>query len=144
MVVSGKTEETRPISQDLLQYTSIKGHTYVKFTEAQDIKVKQAEKEIDREERKKKMPGNNSYYYDLVTVEGKVKIKSYKDKKVDLNNKRAIVGELKESDVKWLKAERVNRTGDLNKITDVCWETSIEGGEELEITYTYKVYVTGY
>ncbi len=144
LVVSNKSGETRPISQDLLKYTPIKGHTYVKLTEAPDIKVKQAEKEIAREERVKKMPGNNTYYYDLVTVEGKIKVKSYKKKKVDLNIKRTIIGELRKSSVKWLKAERINRSGDLNKVTDICWETSIGAGEDLEITYTYKVYVMGY
>ncbi len=144
MVVSKKSGETRPISQDLLKYTPIKGFSYVKLTEAPDIKVQQAEKEIDRVERKKKMPGNNHYYYDLVTVEGKIKVKSYKDKKVDLNIKRAIHGELLKSNVKWLKAERINRHGDLNRVTDICWETSIDPGEELEIEYTYKVYVRGY
>ncbi len=144
MVVSDKTGETRPISQDLLKYTPIKGSSYVKLTEAPDIKVKQAEKEIKREQKVRKMPGNNSYYYDLVTVEGKIKVKSYKDKKVDLNIKRTLIGELKKSDVKWLKAERINRSGDVNKTTDVCWETSINGGDELEITYSYKVFVASY
>ncbi len=144
MVVSEKSGTTRPISQDMLNYTPIKGHSYVKLTESPDIKVKHAEKEIAREQKVRRVNTNNRYYYDLVTVEGKIKVKSYKDKKVDLNLKRMIYGDLQETDVKWLKAERVNRTGDINKITDVCWETSISGGEELEITYTYKVYVQVY
>jgi len=145
MVVSKKSDTTRPISQDMLKYTPIKGHSYVKLTEAPDIKVKHAEKEISRDQKVRKVgTGNSRYYYDYVTVEGKVKVKSYKDKTVDLNLKRTIFGQLEKSDVKWLKAERVNRNGDINKINDVCWETSIKGGEELEITYTYRVYVQQY
>ena len=141
MVVSEKSGTTRPISQDLLNYTPIKGHSYVKLTESPDIKVKHAEKEIEREQQAKTINAKNRYYYDLVTVEGKIKIKSYKDKKVDLNIKRVVSGKLDKSNVKWLKAERVNRSGEINKVTDICWETSIEPGEELEITYTYDVYV---
>lgn len=144
MVVSEKSGTTRPISQDMLNYTPIKGHSYVKLTESPDIKVKHAEKEITREEKVKTINATNRYYYDLVTVEGKIKVKSYKNKTVDLNIKRAISGQLEKSNVKWLKAERVNRSGDVNKITDVCWETSIKSGEELEITYTYEVYVPRY
>ena len=145
MVMSSKSGEKRPISQDLLNYTPIKGHSYVKLTEAPDIKVKHAEKEVSREQKVRKVnSSNNRYYYDLVTVEGKIKVRSYKDKKVDLNLKRTISGELIKSEVKWLKAERVNRSADINKITDVCWETSLAPEEELEITYSYKVYVQQY
>ncbi|MGB1216777.1 MAG: hypothetical protein ACPG5P_02815 [Saprospiraceae bacterium] len=142
MVVSKKSGGTRPISQDLLKYTPIKGESYVKLTESTDIKVKHAEKEIDRKEKDKKVPEkNSSWWYDLVTAEGQIKIKSYKKKKVDLNIKRTIVGNLQESDVKWLKAERVNRSGNYNKTSDVCWETSINPGEELIIKYTYQIYI---
>lgn len=145
MVISSKSGEKRPISQDMLNYTPIKGHSYVKLTEAPDIKVKHAEKEVSREQKVRKVnASNNRYYYDLVTVEGKIKVRSYKDKKVDLNLKRTIHGELIDSEVKWLKAERVNRSADINKITDVCWETSLAPEEELEITYSYKVYVQQY
>ncbi len=141
MVVSKKAGETRPISQDQLNYTPIKGKSYVKLTESPDIKIKHAEKEINRMEKDRKMAGTTHRYWDLVTVEGKVKVKSYKDKKVDLNIKRAITGDLLKSSVKWLTAERINRSGNINKVTDVCWETSIDPGEEIEITYTYKVFV---
>lgn len=144
MVVSKKSGVNRPISQDLLSYTPIKGHSYVKLTESPDIKVKHAEKEIERKQQAKTINAKNRYYYDLITVEGRIKVKSYKDKKVDLNIKRVISGELDKSNVKWLKAERVNRSGDVNKVTDICWETSIAPGEELEITYTYDVYVPQY
>jgi len=37
--------------------------------------------------------------------------------------------------------EMVNRSGSRNPTTDVCWETSIKPGEELVITYSYKIYV---
>jgi hypothetical protein len=145
MVMSSKSGEKRPISQDMLNYTPMKGHSYVKLTEAPDIKVKHAEKEVSREQKVRKVNANNGrYYYDLVTVEGKIKVRSFKDKKVDLNLKRIIYGELIESEVKWLKAERVNRSADINKITDVCWETSLDPEEELEITYSYQVYVQQY
>ena len=139
MVVKG-IKDQKPISQDQLNYTPIKGHSFIKLTEAPDVKVKHAEREIQRQDRAMKNPQNKNYYLDLVTVEGQLRIKNYKNKKIDLNIRRSISGDLISSSSKWLKAERVTRNGQ-NQITDVCWETSIDTGEELMITYQYKVYV---
>ncbi|MBX2874188.1 MAG: DUF4139 domain-containing protein [Saprospiraceae bacterium] len=141
-LVVKKDGETKPISQDRLHYTSIKDHSFVKLTEAPDVRIKQAEKAIDRKERVKKIIRKNSeYYYDLITVEGQVIAKNYKNKKIDLNLRRSIIGDLKNSDIEWLKSERINTSGSLNKTTDVCWETSLKAGEELEINYSYQIYV---
>ncbi len=141
VMVVNQQNGTRPISQDQLSYTSIKGNTFVKLTNAPDVRIKHAEKEIDRALKVKKNINNSNYYYDLVTIEGEVKIKNYKSKKIDLNIRRTIIGALEESSVKWLKAERVSRGGSYNKTTDVCWETSLEAGKDLVIKYQYKVYV---
>ncbi len=140
MVVKG-TEIAKPISQDQLNYTPIKGNSFVKLTQAPDVKVKHAEKEIDRQDKAMKNPADTRYFLDLVTVEGQVKIKSYKAKKIDLNIRRTIIGQLLETTTEWLKSDRVNRTGSQNATTDVCWETSVGPGEELIITYSYKIYV---
>ncbi len=141
VLVVNQQDGTRPISQDQLSYTSIKGNTFVKLTNAPDVRIKHAEKEIDRVVKAKKRLNNQNYYFDLVTIEGEVKVKNYKTKKIDLNIRRTIIGALEESNVKWLKAERVGRGGSYNKTTDVCWETSLDAGKDLVIKYQYKVYV---
>jgi len=140
MVVKG-TESAKPISQDQLNYTPIKGNSFVKLTLAPDVNIKHAEKEIERQDQAMRNPAGKKNYLDLVTVEGQLKIKNYKSKKIDLNIRRTIIGQLQESSIEWLKLGRVNRSGDQNATTDVCWETSVEAGEELIITYTYNVYV---
>lgn len=134
--------ETKPISQDRLNYTSINDNSFVKLTEAPDVRIKQAEKAVDRKERVRKISRQESdFYYDLLSVEGQIIVRNYKDKKIDLNIRRPIIGDLKSSNVKWLKAERINTSGSLNKTTDVCWETSVEAGGELTIDYAYQIYV---
>lgn len=134
--------ETKPISQDRLHYTSINDHSFVKLTEAPDVRIKQAEKATNRKERVKKITRQNSeYYYDLITVEGQIKAKNYKNKKIDLNLRRTIIGDLQQSNVEWLKVERINTSGSPNKTTDVCWETSLKAGEELTIDYSYQIFV---
>lgn len=142
VLVVKQEEETKPISQDQLNYTSINDHSFIKLTEAPDVRIKQAEKAISRNERIKRVKRQNGeFFYDLITVEGQIIAKNGKSKGIDLNIRRPIIGELKQSNVKWLKAERVNTSGSPNNTTDVCWETSIKAGEELKINYSYQVYV---
>lgn len=140
VVKSGK--ETKPISQDRLNYTPVNGNSFVKLTEAPDVHIKQAEKAIKREENvKKTTQDRETFYYDLITVAGQIEVKNYKAQKIDLNIRRPIIGDLKESSIKWLKADQINTAGDLNERTDVCWETSVAAGGDLTITYTYDVLV---
>ena len=121
MVVKG-AESAKPISQDQLNYTPIHGNSFVKLTQAPDVKVKHAEKEIERLDKAMKNPADKRYYLDLVTVEGQVKVKSYKAKKIDLNIRRTIIGQLLETSTEWLKSDRVNRTGNQNATTTcVLW-----------------------
>ncbi len=142
VLVVKKEVETKPISQDQLNYTSVHDHSFIKLTEAPDVRIKQAEKATSREERVKRIKRQNGeFFYDLITVEGQIIAKNNKNKEIDLNIRRPIIGELKTSSVKWLKAERVNTSGSPNSTTDVCWETSIKAGEELKINYSYQVYV---
>lgn len=139
MVMKNEKGARKPISQDLLQYTPVNGSSFVKLTEAPDVKIKHAEKEIERETKKVKW--RDGYYYDLVKVEGQVKIKNHKSKDINLNVKRVITGAVDKSDEKWLKTERVNLSGSINKTTDICWEMKMKAGEEKIIKYSYEVYV---
>ena len=136
------SDETKPISQDRLNYTPIGGNSFVKLTEAPDVQIRQAEKAVSTIESDKKINrGRDTYFYDKITVTGQIKVKNYKSQKIDLNIRRSIYGQLQESSIPWLKAERINANGDINQLTDVCWETSVAGGAELTITYTYEVFV---
>jgi hypothetical protein len=138
MVVRTDKGIVKPISQDLLSYTPVSGTSFVKLTEAHDVKVKHAEKEMSREAKSIKW---RNYSYDLIQVEGQVKIKNYKQKAIQLNVKRYINGEFKKSSQKWETEERVNLSGSVNKSTQVCWEMDLKAGEEKVITYSYQVYV---
>lgn len=142
LVVSNTKDGVKPISQDRLNYTSQKNHSFLKLTEAPDIQVTHKEKLVLREEKFKKIPNQGSkYYYDLVTVEATITIKSFKNKNVDINVRRPLLGQLIETSFPWLTSERVVEHNPLNKTTDVCWETKIGSGEEKEITYRYKLFV---
>jgi hypothetical protein len=143
MLVLNAQGERRPISQDLLTYTPTGGKTYVKLTEALEVKVEQAERETKRESAAW-TDKRNGVVFDLVQVEGKVKVKNFQDKVLDLRIQRTIFGTLKKTSVDWLKEEVINPNNPRNRKTNVCWETPIKANSELEIVYTYEVYVPAY
>lgn len=143
LVLKHDQQQNAPISQDKLGYTSQKDNISVKLTEAPDVSIKFLEKESGREVSKKTIKRDRyTYYSDLVSVEAEITVHNYKNKPVRLDIKRAITGELKESSLKWKLAPRVLFGYTLNKKTDVCWEMTLNAGEEKVIKYTYSFYTT--
>jgi hypothetical protein len=142
VLVMNKQGESRPISQDLLTYTPTGGNTFIKLTEAPDVKVEQAERELSRQ-RGAYNDKRRGIVLDLVQVEGKIKVNNYKMQSLDLRLQRMIAGTLKNSSVKWQKDEIVNPNNPVNRRAKVVWETAVKAQGELEIIYTYEVYVPG-
>lgn len=133
--------ERRPVSQDQLTFTPPSSHNHVKLTTAVEVKVEQAERELSREQAAWTWHGTR---YDLVQVEGKIKVKNFKDKQLDLRIQRNIVGNLKKSSVDWKKEEIIHPDIPRNRQARAIWETPIKANGELEIVYTYEVYVPSY
>jgi hypothetical protein len=137
-VVNKEKSSPKPISQDVLAYTPIKGEVLLRINENPDIKVEHSEKEVDR---------NNSYrkakdaVFDQVTIEAEIKIKNYKDKAVSLQLSRMVIGDLLKSSVSWKTSEKINYDGFINKMNEVKWETKLGAGQELIIKYSYKLIV---
>lgn len=143
VLVMNRQGENRPVSQDLLTYTPSGGTTYIKLTEAPDVKVEHAERELSRQ-RQAYMDERRGFVLDLVQVEGKIKVHNYKKQPLDLRLQRTISGTLKNSSVKWEKEEIVNPLNPVNRKAKVVWEKDVKGGGTLEITYTYELYVPGF
>lgn len=140
ILITNSQGQRRPVSQDILKYTPRGGKSFVKLTEALDIKVEQAEREVSRQNAALQDKGRY-YTYDLVQMEGKIKVKNFKNKKLDLRLNRTLVGILKETNISWSKEEIKNPDIARNQKTKVTWETSIDANSTLEITYSYEVYV---
>lgn len=138
MVTNSEGGVKRPVSQDRITYTPAGGETFLKLTVAPDVSVRDGEKQIKAEERIKQEDG---YWYDKFTIEGQVVVQNYKSKKIDLNVKKVITGELEKSDENWLTSKRVRNARQQNDVTDVCWELSLKPGEKRTINYTYTVLV---
>jgi hypothetical protein len=128
---------SEPLSQNELKYTPVNGSNEVKMTIAPDVLVTDSEKEIDRVEKAKQF----TYWNDLITMEGKVEIKNYKDKKIKLKIHRMIDGELANSSDKWDSQSILNYSDARNKKNDVNWEIEVKSGETKTITYSYKIFI---
>ena len=143
VLVMNRQGENRPISQDLLTYTPSGGKSFIKLTEATDVKVEQAERELSRKPAAL-ADKRRGYVLDLVQVESKIKVTNYKDQSLDLRLQRAITGKLKDSSIPWQKQDVINPNNPANRRTNAVWETSVKAKGELEITYTYEIYLPGY
>jgi len=134
MVISG----TRPISQDTLPYTPKAASSDLKITIATDIRSSHEEREATRRQNVERRRG---YNYDLVTVEGTLKVKNYKSKDVRLNIGKTLRGEV-ESLTDGGKAVKLGEAIQTdNPMSRLTWEITLRPDEARTITYRYKVWV---
>ncbi len=134
LVISG----TKPVSQDTLPYTPKDASSNLKITIATDIRSNHEEREIAREQNIQRRRG---YEFDLVTVEGTLKVKNYKTKDVKLSVRKTLRGSVEsQSDageaVKLGEAIQAD-----NPMSRLTWEIDLKAGEERVIRYKYKVWV---
>lgn len=127
----------KPLAQDIINYTPKGTKNNLKLTVATDIKTNRNEYEIDRQRDVRLY----RYSYDLVTVKGELYIKNAKTKDVTMEIKKKVTGDVIE----------VSHDGKIKKVAEglrgvnynsfISWEIPVKTGEEVEITYTYKVYI---
>jgi len=134
LVISG----TKPIAQDTLPYTPKGASSNLKLTIATDVRSSQQELEV---ERKSNVPVRPNYRYDLVTVEGTLKLENYKTKDVHLLIRKSLRGEVLSSTDDG-KAEKLARGIALdNPSSMISWDFTLKAGEKKTVTYRYQVYV---
>jgi len=134
LVVSG----SKPIAQDTLIYTPKSASSILKPTIATDIRASHEENEVDRQ---KDVQRRHNYNYDQVTVEGKLTIKNYKSKAVQLNITDRVRGTV-ESQTNDGKSEKLAEVITVdNPLSWLTWEIRLQAGEERIIKYRYKVWL---
>lgn len=128
----------KPLSQDKLAYTPAGGKSKLRITISPNINIKQAERELSRDENKRR---KDRYTYDLLTVESKFEIKNYHNKDIKLNITRSITGEPIKCNTKWTTNKKFSVYNNINLSHDLAWEVKLKKGESKTITYQYKIYV---
>jgi hypothetical protein len=127
----------KPLAQDVINYTPKGIKTNLKLTVATDIKTNRNEYEIERQRDVRLYRSS----YDLVTVKGELYIHNAKSKDVTMEIKKKVTGEVLavSHDGKITKVAEGLRGVNFNSF--ISWEIPVKAGEEIEVSYTYKVYI---
>ncbi len=131
--------EWKPLGQDMLTFTPIGGENILRVTPATEVIGTHTLEEKSRERAQLNYAGSN-YNFDLITVEGTIKLRNIKKEAVEVVLTRNLVGEvLSASDDGKISREGLNLQS-VNPNSIVKWNLDIPNGEK-EIRYTYKIYV---
>ena len=133
----------KPLGQDFIAFTPVNTETTVRVTPATEVvgTHKMEEKSRIRQIIKPaKADGTAAEEYDLITVEGTIKLRNVKKQPVDVLITRKVGATIIEAS----KPGTISREGTdlqaLNPNSVVRWEMSLPPGE-MQLRYVYKIYV---
>ena len=131
--------EWKPLGQNLLSFTPIGGDNILRVTPATEVIGTHKLEEKLREPKELRLNGS-SYDYDLVTVEGTIKLKNVKKQPIELVLTRNVSGEI----ISVTDGGKSSREGfnlqAVNPNSIIKWNLTLPTGEKI-IKYTYKIYV---
>jgi hypothetical protein len=131
--------EWKPLGQDMMTFTPVGGENILRVTPATEIIGTHTLEEKSREKAQLRY-GGSTYDFDLVTVEGTIKLRNIKKEAVELVLTRNVVGEvLMAGDAGKITKEGLNLQS-FNPNSIVKWNLNLPSGEK-EIRYSYKIYV---
>lgn len=145
---SGQPLTTAPVSvykggqlmgQDTLMYTSTGADMLVKMSKALDIRVEAAEQELNRERGVLRVPNGN--VYDLVTLQGVISIRNFKSQDVSMRMVKALTGEIESADLNPTIIKTAKGLREVNPTSRLTWTIPLKGGQQMDVKYTYKLYV---
>lgn len=131
--------EWKPLGQDMLKFTPTGGEEILRVTPATEVIG--TNNLVEKSRVKETMRWNGSEYdFDLVTIEGTLKLKNIKKQPVAVSITRNLVGEIiSATDNGEIVKEGLNLQS-VNPNSTVKWNLTLPTGEK-EIRYTYKIYV---
>jgi hypothetical protein len=128
----------KPLAQNTLRYTAAGAQGTVKLTVASDVSVEREELEVERKPRDLVRGG---YHYDVVTIEGTLRLHNFKREPITLS----IVKNLEGTSLSQQPAAKVTRRAlrpkAVNPNERLEWEVPLGAGEEKVVKYRYKVWV---
>lgn len=129
----------KPLGQNLLSFTPTGSDNILRVTPATEVIGTHKLEEKTREPKQIRHSGS-TYDYDLVTVEGTIKVKNLKKQPIELVLTRNVTGDvLQVSDAGKVTREGFNLQA-VNPNSLIRWNLTLPTGEK-EIKYTYKIYV---
>ncbi len=131
--------EWKPLGQDMLKFTATGGEEVLRVTPATEVVGTHTLEEKERVRQQLRWNGSD-YDFDLVTVEGTIKLRNVKKQPVELVLTRNLVGEVTSaSDDGKITKDGLNLQS-VNSNSVVKWNIQVPSGDK-ELKYTYNVYV---
>jgi hypothetical protein len=131
--------EWKPMGQDMLTFTPVGGENILRVTPATEVTGTHTLEEKSRERTQLRYSGG-TYDFDLVTVEGVIKLRNIKKDAVEVVITRDLVGEaISASDDGKISRQGFNLQA-INPNSVIKWNLNLPNGEK-ELRYTYKIYV---
>jgi hypothetical protein len=135
LAVSG----TLPLSEDILKYTPAGGSGELPVTTAINLSHAVTEREIDRQLKAHSPRGNE--FYDLVTIEGTVRLKSFEKLPAEIQVTAPVAGRPIEADHDGVIRLDPTKLRLLERAAVIDWHLTLEPGEEVVLHYQYERYV---
>ena len=129
----------QPLSEDLLKYTPKGGRGELPVTTAINVANDKSEREVDR--KLSAYSPQQRVNYDLVTLEGKLKLRNYEKHAVDIVISNPVVGKPLNADSDGTLAVDSSKLRLLEREGSVHWKLRLEPGEEKTLIYQYERYV---
>ncbi len=132
--------EWKPLGQDMLKFTPIGGEEILRVTPATEVVGTNTIVEKERVRERLRWNGSD-YDFDLVTVEGTLKLKNVKKQPIEIVLTRNLVGEVVSATEGGVITKEGLNLQAINPNSIVKWNLTLPAGGEREIRYTYTVYV---
>ena len=129
----------QPLGEDLLQYTPKGGKGELPVASAVNIAQEKSEREIDRK-LNAHTPARD-FNLDLVTLEGKLQLRNYEKRAVDIVITNRIAGKPTSAESGGVIAVDSSKLQLLDRAGSITWTIKLEPGEEKMLTYKYEKYV---
>jgi hypothetical protein len=133
---------SRPLSEDLLKYTPRAGCCEIPMSTAVNIPHDRNEVEIARK-LKAHSPSSNRYW-DLVTLEGTLKVRNFEKIPVEIVISVPIQGKPTESSNEGELSMNSNNLKLLERTGNIEWTITLEPGQDKTLTYTYERFVSSH
>ncbi|MBW8016355.1 MAG: DUF4139 domain-containing protein [Planctomycetes bacterium] len=134
--------DDNPLSEDILKYTPKGGKCEITVTQAINVSHDSSEAEIDRD--LKSYSPRSSYYYDLVTLRGTLKIKNFEKRVADIIVTAPVKGKAIDSSKGGTIRVDSTKLRLLERAGKVTWKISLKPGKETTLTYDYERYISSH
>jgi len=124
--------------QDVCYYTPPKAETTIRINKALNITAEKAENEVDRKRDATVIRG---YHYDLVKVQGELRIRNRLAKEVSVEITKELSGEVLDKGSNATDTKTAEGLKKVNPKHILTWTIDLKAGEEKKIAYVYQVYI---